>query len=347
MIYKILSDTEHKIIPLKRKNEETQKVEKIKIDLYFKDVILLIKDIEDKIHKIKCKIIENLLFSENAGLSSDEHKALYLDFCIRHPKLKSGTKEFKDTIRTDSYFNAVLIKFGYAITCHKAQGSEWDNILLDCSYQQSQLSQGYFRWLYTAMTRASNALYVMNEPHIGIFDNVVHPLELSAIATVIYDKINDIILNENIEIISKDSKQYKEIYHFKKDKELATFDIYYNSKNIVSTINPHENNNLTKLLQELLARLVNRVIVNENGNDFTFTEEFLENFYLALKDKLSIKNINIDSIRHMQYKERYYFSIDNRSAVIDFSYNGRKQFTCKQMGNASNPELFNQIIELM
>ena len=187
----------------------------------------------------------------------------------------------------------------------------------------------------------------MNEPHIGIFDNVAHPLKLSTIATVICDKINDIILNENIEVISKDSKQYQEIYHFKKDKELATFDIYYNSRNIVSTIRPHENNNLTKLLQELLACLVNMVIVNENSNDFTFTEEFLENFYLALKDKLSIKNINIDSIKHMQYKERYCFSIDNKLAVIDFSYNGSKQFTNKQIGNGSNQDLFNEIIKSM
>jgi len=355
MIDKILSDTEHKTITLKRKDKETQKVAEIKIDLYFKDVVLLVKDIKNKIHKIECKIIENLLFSENARLSSDEQKAIYLDFCIRHPQLKSGTKEFKDAIMVDSYFNAVQIKFGYAITCHKAQGSEWENILLDCSYQQPQLSQDYFRWLYTAMTRASNTLYVMNEPHIGIFDKIKN-IDLNTqekkptsdtIVGVIENKIKDITFDNNIKIISKDSKLYQEIYHFKKDEELAIFGIYYNSKNIVSTIRSHENNKLTELLQELLNPLKNTIVVNKKADDLTFTEEFLEDFYLALKDKLNEKEINIDNIEHMQYKERYHFSINNKSTVIDFSYNSKKQFTNKQMGNGSNQDLFNEIIELM
>lgn len=357
MIDKILSDTECKIITLKRKNEETQKTEEIKVNLYFKDVILLIKDIKDKIHRVKCKIIENLLFSENSGLSSDEHKAIYLDFRIRYPKLKPKTKEFKDTIITDSYFNAVLIKFGYSITCHKAQGSEWSDVFVDCSYTQSQLSKNYFRWLYTAITRASNTLYVLNKPHIGIFDkmknkdvglNTQDEAAISdTIVNIIENKIKEVASGNNIEILSKNSKQYQEIYNFKRNEELATLRIYYNRKNRISSIKPHENNDLAILLQELLAYLVNKIIVDKKSNNFTFPKSFLEDFYLELKSKVNAKSISIDSIDHMQYTERYSFSIDNKLATIDFFYNSKKQFTNKQIRNGSNQELFDEIIGSM
>ncbi len=358
MIAEILSDTEHKIITLERKNEKTKKVERIKVDLYFKDVILLVKDIENNTYKIECKIIENLIFSENAGLSSDEHKALYVDFCIRHQGLKPETKEFKEEIMADSYFNAIQIKFGYAITCHKAQGSEWENVLLDCNYKQSKLSQNYFRWLYTAITRASNTLYVMNEPHIGMFDKIKNTsinlgntqdetIALNSIITTINNKINDIIAGKNIEIISQDSKQYQEIYNFKKGDESARIDIHYNGKNRISTITPHENNNLTGLLLEFLEPLKNKIITNEKSNNFIFSEDFLENFYSKLKEKLDEQSINIDNIEHMQYKERYSFSKDDKLTTIDFSYNGKKEFTNKQIMKSSNQELFDEIIGSM
>ncbi len=355
MIEEILSDTEHKVITLKRKNSKTQETEETKVDLYFKDVILLVKDIENKIHKIKCKIIENLLFSENAGLISDEHKALYADFCIRHPGLKPETTEFKDAITADSYFNAVLVKFGYAITCHKAQGSEWNNVFVDCSYMQPQLTQNYFRWLYTAITRASNTLYVMNKPHIGVFDKIKNKnldtqdksMALDTIVNVIADKIKEIASNNHIEILSKNSKQYQEIYHFKKGEELAIINIYYNRKNSISTITPHKKNDLATLLLELLCPLKNAIIANKKSNNFTFTESFLEDFYLSLKEKMITKNISIDNIEHMQYTERYSFSKNDKLVTIDFSYNGKKQFTNQQIRKGGNQELFNEINELM
>lgn len=358
MIDKILSNTECKTITLKRKDEKTKKVEEIKIDLYFKDVILLVKDIKNKVHKIESKIIENLLFSENAGLSSDENKAIYLDFRIRHPKLKPGSKEFKDAIMGDSYFNAIQVKFGYAITCHKAQGGEWENIFVDCSYTQSQLSKNYFRWLYTAMTRASNTLYVMNKPHIGIFDKLKNKdLNLNSIqdevivsdsiVTIIANKINDIIADKNIEIISKDSKQYQETYCFEKSGEFATINIYYSGKNTISAIKPHENNDLAKLLLELLIPLKKTIIVSKKSSYFTFAESFLEDFYSELKSKVSAKNINIDNIKHTQYKERYSFSENDKLTAIDFYYNGKKQFTNREIVNGSNQELFDEIIELI
>ena len=168
LIREILTPTERRNITLRRKNSETNEVEEISVSLAFKDVIIGFRDLEGTPHFFKAKILEDLLYSEFPGLTSDESKALYLDFCIRHPRLKRDSLEFKETLRSDSYFNALRLKFGYAITCHKAQGSEWNHVFVKCKTHQSRLSADYFRWLYTAITRTAKKLYLLDPPKIKI-----------------------------------------------------------------------------------------------------------------------------------------------------------------------------------
>jgi len=64
---------------------------------------------------------------------------------------------------TDPYFNALQVKFAYAVTCHKAQGGQWKNVFLDQGYfVEDMMSMDYLRWLYTAFTRAVEKLYLVN-----------------------------------------------------------------------------------------------------------------------------------------------------------------------------------------
>ena len=119
-------------------------------------------------HFFEAKIFETLLYNKEAGLSSDQNKALYLDFCIRYKHLPRNSLEFKDTIKSDPYFNSLRLKFGYAITCHKAQGSEWNHVFVKCKTQQSQLTAEYFRWFYTAITRTTQKLYLLDPPHLKL-----------------------------------------------------------------------------------------------------------------------------------------------------------------------------------
>jgi tRNA A37 threonylcarbamoyladenosine biosynthesis protein TsaE len=352
-IRNILSNTEHKEITIKRRNEENNIVEQIKVNLYFRDVEILFKDEHGKVVLIRCKIIENLLFSENPSLSSDENKAIYLDFVIRNKHLKPNTKEFKDAIKSDPYFNALKIKFGYAITCHKAQGSEWGNIFLNCKSHQSYLSEGYFRWLYTALTRASKKLYTLDEPHIGITNNLNNknkPIKNYAsinntfniqdkFLLAIYQKISIIVEENNIKILDIQHKQNQEQYIFESNGEQSRVAIYYTSKNIISTINPIETNNLSSLIKIILEPLKKHILTVEQHNNFTFNEQFLEDFYLVLKDKLSNIKINISNIEHLNYMERYTFSRKNEIAIIDFYYNEKGQFKSPTPNNKSNSQL--------
>jgi hypothetical protein len=166
LIRQVLSGSEKRTVTLKRKTANTGELEEIAISLLFKDVLVGFKDLEGISHFFKAKIIEDLLYSKEPALSSDQNKALYLDFRIRNRNLRPETTEFKHALKADPYFNALRLKFGYAITCHKAQGSEWNNVFVKCKSHQSQLTADYFRWLYTAITRTARNLYLLDPPDL-------------------------------------------------------------------------------------------------------------------------------------------------------------------------------------
>jgi hypothetical protein len=130
-------------------------------------------------------ILENFLYSDNS-LTSEEQRALYIDFKKRYPKLKKGTEEFKEAIYNDKYFNCILLKYGYAVTCHKAQGGEWPNAFVfwdrgtkpNFNFYESEHDRSgktntdFYRWAYTAVTRASNKLFCVNPPYFSSFSGM-------------------------------------------------------------------------------------------------------------------------------------------------------------------------------
>ncbi len=168
LIRRVIGDSEKRTITIKRKNPQSNVVESIPVPLIFRDVEIGFKDIEDIPHFFQAKVFECLLYDNEPGLSSDQSKALYLDFCIRNPSLRRKSVEFKHSLKADPYFNAMRLKFGYAITCHKAQGSEWNHVFVKCKSHQSQLTADYFRWFYTAITRTAKNLYLLDPPHLPL-----------------------------------------------------------------------------------------------------------------------------------------------------------------------------------
>lgn len=68
-------------------------------------------------------------------------------------------------MKTDPYYSAIQVKFAYAVTCHKAQGGQWENVFLDMGFiNEEMLGEDFYRWLYTAFTRATQKLYLVNLP---------------------------------------------------------------------------------------------------------------------------------------------------------------------------------------
>ncbi len=134
-------------------------------DLYgfqFADVSLRLIDYQDI--EIKVKIILDTLDIESAALTMNDNKKLfnavmedYADVPLKKDRIKK--------IKEDPYFNALQVKFSYAITCHKAQGGQWKVVFLDQGYlTEDMINTEYLRWLYTAFTRATEKLYLVNFP---------------------------------------------------------------------------------------------------------------------------------------------------------------------------------------
>ena len=172
LIRQVLGRPEQRTVTLKRKAPDSGQIEEIQVPLVFRDVEIGFKDVDGHSHFFHAMVLEDLLYSKEANLSSDQNKALYMDFCIRNKGLTRKSTEFKNTLKSDPFFNALRLKFGYAITCHKAQGSEWKNVFVKCKSHQSQLTADYFRWLYTAITRTSGNLYLLDPPNHKPWSNI-------------------------------------------------------------------------------------------------------------------------------------------------------------------------------
>jgi tRNA A37 threonylcarbamoyladenosine biosynthesis protein TsaE len=143
------------------------------VPLHFRRVTLAFEVPGEQPTECSCMVLENVLHSPKRDLLPAEMKALYIDFKIRHPHLTANTEAFTQTISSDEYFNAARIKYGYAATCHKAQGGEWDEAVV--IFESQRTDQQAQRWTYTAITRTKKILYGVNLPHRtpwdGLFKN--------------------------------------------------------------------------------------------------------------------------------------------------------------------------------
>jgi hypothetical protein len=107
------------------------------------------------------KAIESYALSDS-DIERIERLALYKDVVYRARIAGiNSNKKLQKFIAEDPYFNSLKIKFGYSITCHKAQGSEWEKVYLDSKLYLFNVSNDYLRWLYTAITRASKKLILI------------------------------------------------------------------------------------------------------------------------------------------------------------------------------------------
>ena len=104
-------------------------------------------------------LLLDTLTSETPAITYEQYQQLYREVGLDY----QGEKDINKKIKKDQFFNALQIKFAYAITCHKSQGGQWDNVFVDSGYfTEEMLDKSYFRWLYTAFTRASKKLYLVN-----------------------------------------------------------------------------------------------------------------------------------------------------------------------------------------
>ena len=128
----------------------------------FADVLLRFPDYDDM--ELEVTVLLDTLHSDSPALPKEMNDKLfyavwedYADISVKRERMKK--------MKADPHYNALQVKYAYAVTCHKAQGGQWKRVFLDQGYMtEEMLSPDYFRWLYTAFTRATETLYLVNWP---------------------------------------------------------------------------------------------------------------------------------------------------------------------------------------
>lgn len=154
-------------IPAFLANGDRAKVLKVRrrIDLYgFRFATLLLQFPDYGNYELEATVLLDTLTSEAPALTNEQQEQLfhqieedYQDIPLKADRMKA--------IRQDQFFNALQVKFAYAVTCHKAQGGQWAHVYVDQGYMtDDMLNPDYIHWLYTAFTRATEMLYLVNWP---------------------------------------------------------------------------------------------------------------------------------------------------------------------------------------
>ena len=158
-------------IPAFLANGDRAKVLKVRrrIDLYgFRFATLLLQFPDYGNYELEATVLLDTLTSEAPALTHEQQEQLfhqieedYQDVPLKADRMKA--------IRQDQFYNALQVKFAYAVTCHKAQGGQWAHVYVDQGYMtDDMLTPDYIHWLYTAFTRATEMLYLVNWPNTQI-----------------------------------------------------------------------------------------------------------------------------------------------------------------------------------
>lgn len=325
------------------------------VELWFRDVTVAFRDSTGGIIQTPCKVLENLLTSPHRELSALEQRALLADFRKRHPDLHPKSAEFRKTIRRDPYFNALQVKYGYAMTCHKAQGGEWNTVIVDFETNVSARNASFFRWSYTAITRAAKKLIIVNPPDFtpasemewrgasgtpamdgqtSMQELVVDPdwLRLSFSAATaplmpIHQKLRDVWDAQGITVERLQHLQYCERYTVLRNGQRALVQYHYNGKFQVRkpSVVPGAVSDST-LADDALTSM--NALANKPGTELA--NQFIQDFLNGLDAALEGAEVQRTGHKVMPYRLRVSFADATRRGEIDFTYDGSSTWTSAQ-----------------
>lgn len=324
--------------------------------LRFVRVELVYRGFDGKKTFIECLMLENLLASRERSLTALEQRALLVDFRQRHRGLTPKTAEFQLALREDPWFNALQVKYGYAMTCHKAQGGEWDTVVVDFDGQQAVQKEAFFRWAYTAITRAKTQLMTIAAPRFSSYFRLdwgrsPEPAYVSAKPgqqasgsenhnadwlrfafnpgqEPLYElhlRLRDTWRQQGIDIISIEHLSYCQRYTLCRGDYTAVVQYSYNRLN-----RPTHVQGLLRLSHpELLAEaesLLKQTLFHgavEPGDEVPFIRVFCE----RVKKCIAGSGLELVSAESLSYRLRLGFSDGVHVKKIDFNYNGAEQWT--------------------
>lgn len=333
------------------------------ITLAFREVTIRLANHSEE---VQCLILDSLLNSPNKDLSILELKALYIDFVMRfkeeqerNKKLGNmvfnlGSPEFKGMLKNDRYFNALRVKYGYAITCHKAQGGEWDTVFVDY-FGRTSLNDEPLRWSYTATTRARLKLFAANAPYlthfskfkinaIGVLNNIpANALNLKMVSLSPGHSENQhpaksLKYWEMHQKFEHTQYQITQIQSFGESRERYTIQLEDDFLQIEADHNGAGIFNDFKLVggqpndiswHNNLLELVNEPFQVVYSIEYTPSVEILKTLWGIIRQSVEDLGISITNVEEneKQYFVNYFLKTDAKMAMIQFYYNKKDQLT--------------------
>lgn len=344
------------------------------VELWFRQVTVAFRDADGSIIQTPCMVLENLLDSPHRELTPLEQRALLVDFRKRRPDLHPKSAEFRRAIRNDRYFNALQVKYGYAMTCHKAQGGEWNTVIVDFESNTGARNASFFRWAYTAITRAEKKLIVVNPPdfnavstmawaqpaaspvapsQVGHQDFTVDPdwhrLSFSAMTAPLmptHQQLRAVWDAQCIGIEQLQHLQYCERYTLVCGGRRAMVQYYYDKKHRVGRAGVVPG---TLSDSQLADDALTSLHALAGKQDAAQPDQFIQEFIDCLDAALGSSSIQRTDYKSMPYRLRVNFADAYRKGDIDFTYDGSSTWTAAQEvgGPGSSRGLYEEVQGLM
>lgn len=288
--------------------------------------------------QLNCLILDDFLTDTSGHLMRFHHQALMADFNnrMRENHVKAGTETYLNMLRIDKYLHALVCKYGYAITCHKAQGGEWDKVFVDMDKFGGKQNSDYFRWAYTAITRSRNQLWHFASPEFSAVSQMkVQPISRGGNISYYtpsgehfmdwrYAKIVAACDLQDICCTDDRSKAYQHIIRFEKSEDYCVFQLWYNSKGYSAKQNVmgFSNQEFVRLAEEILMQsTVPDQLPFEPKTDFAIR---LHEHILDVANELGIMVLNVTQ---EQWRDVYHLLTKPFVSVVGFNYNGKGMYS--------------------
>lgn len=313
--------------------------------------IIIEQKVNDKKYKIvlrkanifyfpdKVPVIYNVYIYENCIYSDEEYISKPVIDLIKE-------YERKNNLRITE--NLIAVKYGYAITCHKAKDGKWKNVFVDCNtYHPNKMTKDYFKWINTAITVSSNKIFFKNTPNIKLGINLnadVKEIDYENIGKILLDIIkNNTNLDERYDISISDRDKYNYVVNFcNKDNISRKIRLYYNKKFLISHILPLDDNDESKLIIENLRCLINKKISDKQEEIPKLNNDVLDD--IIRRNVLSLRDNGFQvEVKLMPYRIRFELVYDGEEISVDFNYKKDNVISKIQYNPEFNQELIKRI----
>ena len=285
-------------------------------------------------------ILEDFLTEREGRLPQIIRKALWANFAqrMREEGITPKTKEFNMRKRVDPYFNALHCKYGYAITCHKSQGGEWRNVLVDMNVWMGRMCESFFRWAYTAVTRAKSRLFHISSPEFNAINQfVMHPIVACKAGGIMFSipqgveykeyfssKMREVAERSGIDCSDSCHIAWQHRFSFSAENERCSLIVWYNAKFYTGKIEVYQTSS-TEFAQQCIGLIKEAMHTTE----YTFVPkfDFQAQMHAHIVDVVNECGLSLMNVVQNQWDDIYYIATDADTASVKFYYNAKGVYT--------------------